>query len=177
MDCLPREKTSPKLYITCGRCRFVPFPDPEDLAMLKKIALFALAGLIAPPLFGQVYKCPDPEGKPVYQEMPCAGKTGTVLEIETGKSTTSRKEPPSETRKATDEEAEECLKLIKIAYRYKDPESLRIEENPYMLLYPDGHKEIVLSVNGKNSYGAYAGAKLAICKYQANGRIDDVKAF
>lgn len=31
-------------------------------------------------------------------------------------------------------------------------------------------------MNGKNSYGAYAGAKLLL-RYKANGQIEDVKAF
>lgn len=145
--------------------------------MLKKIAVFALAGLIAAPLFGQVHKCPGPDGKVIYQETPCSGGAGTELQIETGKQTQRRKDPPTETRKATDEEVAECLKLLKIAASYKDPESLRIEGDAFRLTYQDEHVEILMRVNAKNSYGAYAGAKPAICKYKPNGRLDDVIAF
>ena len=116
--------------------------------------------LTAPAIGGQtVNKCPSPDGKPVYQQNSCAGESGTELRIETGK--------PSESRLATQEEIDQCLKLIKIRYDYKDPDSLRVE----------GSSVVVLSVNGKNSYGAYVGAKPAVCKYKASGDLDDLVAF
>ena len=122
------------------------------------------------PAIGQtVHKCPGPNGKPIYQQTECADATGTDLKIETGK--------PSTTRKATDAEAEQCLTAIKSIYKYKDPDSLRIDGGAFVNVYPSGRKEILFSMNGKNSYGAYAGAKPAICKYKANGQIEDVQAF
>lgn len=81
------------------------------------------------------------------------------------------------TRQATDKEVTECIRLIKIAHTYKDPDSLRVEGNAYVTTYPSGRWEILFQLNGKNSYGAYAGAKPAYCKYKPNGRIADVKAF
>ena len=91
------------------------------------------------------------------------------MNIETGK--------PSVTRKATAEEIDECIRLIKIAHNFKDPDSLKIEGDAFTLEYPSGRKEILFSLNGKNSYGAYAGAKPAYCKYKETGALDDVKAF
>ena len=126
--------------------------------------------LITAPALGQtVHKCPGPDGKQIYQQTQCPGETGAELKIETGK--------PSTTRKATDEEATQCLSAIKIIYKYKDPESLRIEGGSFVNVYPSGRKEILFSFNGKNSYGAYVGAKPAICKYKANGQSEDVQAF
>lgn len=116
-----------------------------------------------------VHKCPGPDGKPVYQQKECAESAGATLKIETGK--------PSETRKATMEEVEQCLSLIKIRYKYKDPDSLKLEGDAFVSIYPSGRKEILMSINGKNSYGAYAGAKPAYCKYKASGDLDDLKSF
>lgn len=61
------------------------------------------------------------------QQTPCAGETGTALKIETGKAST--------TRKATDEETAQCLDAIKIIYKYKDPDSLRIEGGAFVNVY------------------------------------------
>lgn len=116
-----------------------------------------------------VHKCPGPDGKPVYQQTECAESAGTALKIETGKA--------SETRKATLEEVEQCLSLIKIAYKYKDPDSLKLDGDAYVSIYPSGRKEILMRINGKNSYGAYVGAKPAYYKYRANGQLDDLKSF
>lgn len=138
--------------------------------MIKTSQIFVILTLITTPVFGQmVHKCPGQDGKPVYQQTPCAGETGTALKIETGKAST--------TRKATDEETAQCLDAIKIIYKYKDPDSLRIEGGAFVNVYPSCRKEILFSMNGKNSYSAYAGAKPATCKYKANGQIEDVKAF
>ncbi len=138
--------------------------------MIKTSQLFVILTLISTPVFSQmVHKCPGLDGKPVYQQTPCAGETGTALKIETGKAST--------TRKATDEETAQCLNAIKTIYSYKDPDSLRVEGGAFVNMYPSGRKEILFSMNGKNSYGAYAGAKPAICHYKANGQLEDVKAF
>lgn len=116
-----------------------------------------------------VHKCPGPDGKSVYQQNACNDASGTELNIETGR--------PSQSRLATQEEIDQCLKLIKIRYNYKDPDSLRVEGSSVVAIYPSGRKEVILSVNGKNSYGAYVGAKPAVCKYKASGDLDDLAAF
>lgn len=137
---------------------------------MKTFLIVLLTVALTSPVGAQmVHKCPGPDGKLVYQQTPCAGEAGEVLKIEIGKAL--------ETRKATDKEAEDCLSAIKIVYKYKDPDSLRIEGGAYVNVYPSGRKEILFSLNGKNSYGAYAGAKPAKCTYKANGVIDDVQTF
>jgi hypothetical protein len=136
---------------------------------MTRILTLSFIFTIAPALGQTVHKCPGPDGKQIYQQTPCPGETGAELKIETGKAST--------TRKATDEEAEQCLTAIKTIYKYKDPDSLRIEGDAFVNVYPSGRKEILFSMNGKNSYGAYAGAKPAVCKYKANGQIEDVQAF
>ena len=83
----------------------------------------------------------------------------------------------SKTRKATDDEVAECVKIIKAIHSFKDPDSLRVEGSGYVNVYPSGRKEVLLELNGKNSYGAYAGSKPAYCKYKANGTIEEAKAF
>jgi hypothetical protein len=103
------------------------------------------------------------------QQRQCLDGGGTNLAIETGK--------PKIARKATDDEIAECIRLIKIVHNFKDPDSLRVEGGAVVTEYPSGRKEILFSLNGKNSYGAYAGAKPAYCKYKANGQLDEVKAF
>lgn len=138
---------------------------------MKQGMTFLMTMLLTTPAIGgqTVNKCPGPDGKPVYQQSSCAGESGTELKIETGK--------PSESRMATQEEINQCLKLIKIRYNYKDPDSLRVEGSSVVAVYPSGRKEVMLSINGKNSYGAYAGAKPAVCKYKASGDLDNLVAF
>ena len=134
------------------------------------LLMLSLALVSGPVIAGQtVHKCPGPDGKPVYQQNACSDGAGAELNIETGR--------PSQSRRATQEEIDQCLQLIKIRYNYKDPESLRVEGASVMAIYPSGRKEILLSVNGKNSYGGYVGAKPAYCKYKANGDLDELKAF
>ena len=41
--------------------------------MLKKIAVLAWAGLMTLPAFGGAYKCPQADGRIVYQQQPCTG--------------------------------------------------------------------------------------------------------
>ena len=70
--------------------------------MIKTSQILIILVFITTPVFGQmVHKCPGPDGKPVYQQKECTESAGTTLKIETGK--------PSETRKATMEEVEQCL--------------------------------------------------------------------
>jgi len=89
---------------------------------------------ITTPVFGQmVHKCPGPDGKPVYQQTPCPDGSGNSLVIETGKA--------SKSRRATDEEITECIRLIKIVHNFKDPESLKVEGSAYVNEYPSGRKE------------------------------------
>ena len=76
---------------------------------------------------------------------------------------------PTETRRATADEVTECLKFIKTNYGYKDPESVKIEGDAYTLVYFAGDKHVLVNANGKNSFGAYAGAKLVTCFYNHSG--------
>ena len=122
--------------------------------MIKINKHFIIDSFITTPVFGKtVHKCPSMDGKPVYQQAECAETAGEILKIEIAK--------PSEIRKATPEEVEQCLSLIKIRYKYKGPDSLELESDAYISIYPGGRKEILMRINGKNSYGAYTGAKPA----------------
>lgn len=138
---------------------------------MTKVIIISLIALFPPIVMGGhlVNKCIAPDGTPVYQQNPCNDGSGTELKIETGS--------PSQSRKATQEEIDECLNLITIRYAYKDPKSVRVEGTSLAVVYPSGRKEIMLSINGRNSYGAYAGAKPAVCKYKANGNLESLKAF
>lgn len=69
-------------------------------------------------------------------------------------------------REATDEEAQECVALLKKNYSFKDPESLRVDGGRSIVLYKDGERFISLEVNAKNGYGDYVGAKPVYCTYK-----------
>lgn len=136
---------------------------------MKKVAFLSCV-LMALPAFGQtVHKCPGPDGKIIYKQTECGGGITGDMKVETGK--------PSNSRQATAEELEQCLRLIKVGNSWKDPDSVKVEGEAFVRVFPSGRKEIIFEVNAKNSYGAYIGAKPAYCKFKANGDLDEVKAF
>lgn len=77
-------------------------------------------------------------------------------------------------REATPEEIQACLSFLKIRYKYKDPDSLKLEGGARLSLYSNGNAALFLNVNAKNSYGAYAGAELHTCIFNEKGVIDEV---
>lgn len=87
------------------------------------------------------------------------------------------KMPPKESRRATEEEIAECVKLIKIASRFKDPDSVKIEGAAFFSVWDDGSKRIMMELNAKNSYGAYAGSKPAFCVYKPDGDLKEAFVF
>ncbi len=71
-------------------------------------------------------------------------------------------------------EINDCLKVLKATYAFKDQESLRVEGVPAALLFKDGEKQVALSVNAKNGFGAYAGPKDYVCSFFPNGKSEAV---
>jgi hypothetical protein len=76
---------------------------------------------------------------------------------------------PTEIRLATDEEKTECIAYLKKNHGYKDPESVRIEGESQTAVYANGDRRVVILVNAKNSFGAYAGTKPTVCYYNDAG--------
>lgn len=150
--------------------------------MLTRISLFALAALIAtvsslPALSTQLYEWRDPAtGKLMLGDKP----PDNIQYWEEGQRKPGEQVPkpiapprpvaPPTIREATDQEVNDCLDFLKSKYSFKDQESLRVEGDRTAIVHKNGNKIINISVNGKNSYGAYAGAKLTICQYLSNGK-------
>ncbi len=143
--------------------------------MLKKITFFALAGLIAassstPALSTQLYEWRDPAtGKLMLGDKP----PDKVQYWKEGQRQPGEQAPkpvaPPTVREATDQEVKDCLDLLKSEYSFKDKESLRVEGERTAIVHENGNKIVTINVNGKNSYGAYAGTKPTICQYLSNG--------
>lgn len=85
--------------------------------------------------------------------------------------------PGSGVRLATEQEIADCLTLIKKKVLYKDPASVRVEDDVTVAKLPDGRQQISMAINAKNSYGAYIGAKPAYCTYRSDGSIDSVDVY
>lgn len=128
-----------------------------------------------------VNKCPGTDGKPVYQQAPCGPQGGgEKLDIPTPKMDSAQRikmklsGKPTDVRKATSEETQTCLSFLKIINKYKDQESVRTEGDVYFSKYANGNSALILDVNAKNSYGAYAGPKTHTCIFNEKGVIDEV---
>lgn len=150
--------------------------------MTTKLSMVLAMVLMTGAAWGQgVNKCPGPNGKPIYQQMPCSPQGGgEKLNIPTPKMDSVRRiemklsGKPVDVRNATPEEVQKCLSLLKIVNKYKDPESIRVEGDAYFSTYASGNSTVSMDVNGKNSYGAYAGAKRHTCLFDEKGMIDEV---
>ena len=122
---------------------------------------------------GQMYEWRDPAtGRLMLGDKPPDG----VDHWEEGKRkpgelvpTPVKPQAPPVVREATEQEVNECLDFLKSRYSFKDESSLRIEGRRLTVMYENGDSTVALSVNGKNSYGAYAGVKQVLCKYPKNG--------
>ena len=68
-------------------------------------------------------------------------------------------------RLSTKEEEQRCLNDIKQQYTFKDELSLRVEGKTNTYLYKGTAKQVLLHLNGKNSYGGYTGPKEWSCYY------------
>lgn len=69
--------------------------------------------------------------------------------------------------------ADACLDVARQAGRYKDPDSLRIEGYPVVGFSTETgevRRTVSIGVNGKNSYGAYAGAKPLTCIFGSDNQ-------
>lgn len=68
-------------------------------------------------------------------------------------------------RLSTKEEEQRCFKDIKQQFTFKDASSLRIEGETNTNFYEGTTKQVLLHLNGKNSYGGYTGPKDFSCFY------------
>lgn len=68
-------------------------------------------------------------------------------------------------RLATPSEEQRCLSDIKQQFTFKDESSLRIEGETKTYFYEGTTKQVMLHLNGKNSYGGYTGPKDFSCFY------------
>jgi hypothetical protein len=67
----------------------------------------------------------------------------------------------------------QCLSELAGHRHYKDPNSLRIEGTPHLgfsTATGEVRRSVTMLVNGKNSYGAYAGAKHVTCVFAADNK-------
>jgi len=131
---------------------------------LTAAVLFAVSTSAA----AQKYKCTDANGKTTYSQTQCA-VDAAKMEAKTGGGTKVA------SRKATEEEKNACLDAIR--YGYKDPKSLTTEGIVAHTTYGDGHAEINMMVNAKNSYGGFVGAKPAFCKIDVRGAITSTNVY
>lgn len=116
--------------------------------------------------WAQVYKCPDASGKTVIQQLPCAG--GKMLQDKP--STGATVPPASEWRDfpftvepVTSEQASASAKqdLPRMLGTLKDPDSAKVAGVRVMRFSGVGKTFTATcgTVNAKNSYGGYTGAK------------------
>lgn len=148
--------------------------------LLGKTALagFVFAGcLAAGPAMAQVYKCPDGTGRTVMQQMPCSG--GEQMKVAPSSAT------PSEVSDLRAKAAQMCEAALRSAPAWKDADSVKVTNVRRVgfttIKMHDTTLAVVrysATVNGKNSYGAYAGEKPASC--YVNGtetKVLDVAVF
>lgn len=140
-----------------------------------------------------IYKCKDVSGNVTLSDVRCpdnpeklkmeATKRYVPMEIflpqpevkrEETKSVPWHIEGPKELRTATEEEEKRCLAEVISQRRFKDPQSIRFDSPSMWALYGSGRMDIMLDINAKNSYGAYAGSKISTCTFSPDGKIESV---
>jgi hypothetical protein len=134
----------------------------------KYVPLFAT--LLAPYAHAQVFKC-DVAGKRVYQQEPCdqvagAGGKMAIENAPLSGAAEFTKIPVDVPRPGR----ELCLKSAPHAASWKDRDSLKIGDVIRLgaqTIKVDGQHvkahTYSMKINGKNTYGAYAGEKLYLC--------------
>lgn len=133
-----------------------------------------LAGVlvgVVPQVLGEMYEWRDPEtGKLKLGDRPPGGGVHYWKEGQRkpGDQVAKPVAPPKISG-ATEQEVADCLHLLKQKYAFKDSHSLRVEGEQLTVTHENGNKIINIYVNGKNSYGAYAGKKAVICQYTTDG--------
>lgn len=140
----------------------------KTLTLIGMLAVLSMAAV-----GGQMYEWRDPTtGRLMLGDKPPSGvkywEEGKRSPGELSPEPAKPKVPPS-VREATELEVEKCLDFLKSKYSFKDENSLRVEGARITVVHENGNKIININVNGKNSYGAYAGAKPVICQYLNNG--------
>ena len=114
-----------------------------------------------------VNKCLDSEGKVTYQVAACPGtakgaQTLGIRDVAPGK-------PP--TGEALQSNKKLCLTMLRHGVRWKDPDSIKVDDirrigsGPSLRLTGETVIRYATEVNGKNSYGAYTGNRLAVCEF------------
>ncbi|WP_196251646.1 DUF4124 domain-containing protein [Cupriavidus necator] len=110
--------------------------------------------LLAASASAQVNRC-EVGGRVVYQDQPCAGRGGAL-----------EKPQPVEKVDPSYEGPGKALCLADAPRHFKDPDSLKIGIVFYSGIFPSPQgtsRRYTLAINGKNSYGGYAGEKFYHC--------------
>ncbi|CDH43858.1 hypothetical protein [Candidatus Contendibacter odensensis] len=63
----------------------------------------------------------------------------------------------------TKQQIAQCVELAKNEYIWKDKESVRADDASWNKPNDKGVQDMNIAINAKNSYGAYVGAKYAMC--------------
>ncbi|MGL5027845.1 MAG: hypothetical protein ACRC6P_18000 [Shewanella oncorhynchi] len=131
--------------------------------MVKWTLLTALVlGINSFAVKAEIFKCTI-DGVDTYSQMPCADDA-KVVEVKP-----SQNEPkPFDTYDLV----QECVELLKTEYQWKDRQSLRVESHRTDII-EDGsglRKVLILSINARNSYGAYAGTDDYRCFLNHTGK-------
>ena len=137
-----------------------------------KFALLLAALMVATPA-AAYYKCTDANGDLKYQNKPC--DDGHAQEPLGGEAVEAQ--PPTPPKSCAplvskDPLVEKCFNYQKA--RLKDPSSAFLESGvvaPKALKSGVLGRWVILSVNAKNSYGAYAGADTYWCVMSQQGQI------
>lgn len=125
-------------------------------------SLVLVASMACSPAMAQIYKCPDASGRTVMQQMPCAG--GEAVKVAPTGPTSS------DMAEAHGKAAALCEEYLRTVPAWKDAKSLQVtnvRRVGFTTIKKHGTTLAVVqyraTVNGKNSYGAYAGEKPAAC--------------
>jgi hypothetical protein len=154
---------------------------------MKQIALVMAGVLVAGAAgAGRLYKCTAANGEVTYAETQCApdaaplnvgGYRGSGVAAGGGASPNTAGVMAADPRAESTALAQRCLVLLKAGTSYKDPDSVRIEDvtpagldtmeyaGKRILAY-----KIFITVNAKNSFGGYEGAKIHVCYLSQNDK-------
>lgn len=128
-----------------------------------RISLFLLVIIAASSkAAGNFYKC-ETESGVVFSYSPC-GKP---------KEMTQEKVPQSRVAKPGKQTIEQkCLAMIVEKYRFKDPQSARVEGSMHKWLTDRSgvRYALELKINARNSFGGYVGAKPFLCFLSGDGK-------
>ena len=133
--------------------------------MAHKILFATLLIAFSLPASASYYKCTDTNGDIRYQNTRCAGEQDEKrLRVDA---------PPDVPATSRDDGLiQTCFNVKKISL--KDPDSAKLEHGfvvPKALKLGVVGRQVVLTVNAKNSYGGYTGGQIYSCLMTQQGKI------